>query len=236
MSKLLFLDTETTGNDLANDRLFQISFQIGDTIKTEYFKPPVPITVKSMSITHVTNEMVEGKPPFQASSMKEELEKLLTDHILVAHNARFDVAMLEAEGLKIDKYICTLKLSHYLDTAGIIPEYNLQFLRYYLDLKVEGSAHDAEGDVKVLRALFERQMAKLKESGRDEKELIDEMVKISQTPLLFKKFTFGKYKDKQVAEVAKLDKNYLEWLLKQKLENNEDDEDWIFTLKYYLGN
>lgn len=186
MSKLLFLDTETTGNDLANDRLFQISFQIGDTIKTEYFKPPVPITVKSMSITHVTNEMVEGKPPFQASSMKEELEKLLTDHILVAHNARFDVAMLEAEGLKIDKYICTLKLSHYLDTAGIIPEYNLQFLRYYLDLKVEGSAHDAEGDVKVLRALFERQMAKLKESGRDEKELIDEMVKISQTPLLFK--------------------------------------------------
>ncbi len=37
------------------------------------------------------------------------------------------------------------------------------------------------------------------------------------------------------ADIGKSDSGYLEWLLKSKLENSPDDEDWIFTLKSYLG-
>ena len=35
-------------------------------------------------------------------------------------------------------------------------------------------------------------------------------------------------------EVLKSDKGYLEWLLNQKLTSGDQDEDWIYTLQYYL--
>ncbi len=232
---LLFLDTETTGNDVTKDRLCQICYKTKQNTRTEYFKPPLPISIKSMSITHITNKMVESRPPFEGSEMRQELEKLLTDHVLIAHNAKFDIAILNAEGLIVPNFICTLRLAHHLDTSAIIPEYNLQFLRYYLDLEVDGGAHDALGDVKVLEAIFNRQYQKIKEEGLSDDEAIARMIEISKTPALYKKFSFGKHKDKMIAEVVKTDRGYLEWLLKQKNEDEEPDEDWLYTLNYYLG-
>lgn len=233
--KILFLDTETTGNEVTKDRLCQICYKVDGVTRTEYFKPPVPIGVKSMSITHITNKMVADKGPFEGSEMKKELESLLEESVLVAHNAKFDIAILENEGLKIPNFICTLRVARHLDTDAVIPEYNLQFLRYYLDLEIEGGAHDAEGDVKVLEAIFDRQFQKIKSEGLSDDETVAKMIEISNTPTLYKKFNFGKHKDKTIAEVAKADRGYLEWLLKQKQESDETDEDWIYTLNYYLG-
>jgi len=234
MDNLIFLDTETTGNDLARDRLCQVSFQVGETIRTEYFKPPLPVSVKSSSITHITNKMLADKKPFIGSAMAKDLTKLLKDGILVAHNAKFDISMLEAEGLSVPKFICTLRIARYLDKENKIPEYGLQYLRYYLNLDVEGHAHDAEGDVRVLRALFERQLAKMKAEIPDEEKAIEKMVEISKTPTIFNKFTFGKYKEEIIDEILKEDRRYIEWLLKAKLESGENDEDWIYTLQHYL--
>jgi DNA polymerase III epsilon subunit-like protein len=245
--KLIFLDTETTGNDLKNDRLCQVCFRVfegseekemkeqGNT-RTEYFKPPLPMTVKSMSITHITNKMLEDKPVFEGSQMKKDLEALLKDGVLVAHNAKFDIAMLEAEGLKISKFICTLRVARFLDTGCVIPEYNLQFLRYYLDLEVPGNAHDAEGDVNVLYAVWSRLFSKIKETVKSNDEAIEKMIEISSKPTLFLKFSFGKYKDKKIEEILKTDRGYLEWMLRTKLEEGNDDnnEDMIYTLRHYL--
>jgi len=232
--KILFLDTETTGNDVAKDRLCQICYKTASETRTEYFKPPVPISVKSMSITHITNKMVEGKEAFVTSQMKKDLEQLLADQVLVAHNAKFDIAMLEAEGLVVPRFICTLRVTRHLDENAVIPEYNLQFLRYYLDLEIDGAAHDAEGDVKVTEAIFDRQLQKFKAKGLSEDEAVEEMIKVSNRPILFVKIPFGKYKDKTLEEIVKTDRGYLEWLYKQKLEDGEQDEDWLYTLKYYL--
>ena len=234
MDKLIFLDTETTGNDVTRDRLCQVSFQVGEKVETEYFKPPLPVSVKSSSITHITNIMLTDKKPFVGSAMAKELEKLLKKGILVAHNAKFDIAILEAEGISVPKFICTLRMARYLDKENKIPEYGLQYLRYYLNLDVEGHAHDAEGDVRVLRVLFERQLAKMKLEIPDEEKAIEKMVEISKTPTLFNKFTFGKYKEEIIDEILKEDRRYIEWLLKAKLESGENDEDWIYTLQHYL--
>lgn len=235
MEKLIFLDTETTGAEIGKDRLCQVCYKNFCEVKTEYFKPPLPMSVKSMSITHITNKMLEDKQCFEGSDMQKELKKLLKEGILVAHNAKFDIAMLEAEGVKVPKYICTLRVARFLDKESKIPEYNLQFLRYYLDLDIDAHAHDAEDDVKVLHALFLRLLDKIKEQGKSESEAIEEMVEISSHPSLFSKFNFGKHKDKTLEEVAKTDKRYLEWLLAEKLKNEAGDEDWIYTLKHYLG-
>ncbi len=233
--KLLFLDTETTGNDLAKDRLCQVCYRTATKTRTEYFKPPVPIEIKSMSITHITNKAVADKEAFATSAMKKELEILLADHILVAHNAKFDIAMLEAEGLIVSQFICTLRLARYLDEEAVIPEYNLQYLRYYLDLEIDGPAHEAETDVKVTEAIFERQLQKFKEKNSEEDEVIKEMVRISNQPTILKRIPFGKYKDKMLAEIVQIDRGYLEWLYKQKLTDGEGDEDWLYTLRHYLG-
>ena len=235
MEKLIFLDTETTGNELGKDRLCQVCYKKSCEVKVGFFKPPLPMSVKSMSITHITNKMLEDKECFEGSEMQKELKKLLKDGILVAHNAKFDIAMLEAEGLKVSKSICTLRVARFLDKENKIPEYNLQFLRYYLDLNIDAHAHDAEDDVKVLHALFLRLLDKVKEEIPDEEKAIEKMIEISSKPTLFNKFNFGKHKDKTLEEVSKTDRRYLEWLLNEKLKNEAGDEDWIYTLKHYLG-
>lgn len=235
MNELIFLDTETTGNEIGKDRLCQVCYKTSKGIFTEYFKPPLPMSVKSMSITHITNKMLVDKPSFIGSQMSKDLEALLKDGILIAHNAKFDIAMLESEGLSVPKKICTLRVARHLDPNNLIPEYNLQYLRYFLDLEVEGSAHDAEGDVNVLYAIFQRLLSKLKEELPEGEDAINKMLEISEKPSLFTIFTFGKYKDKKIEEVLKTDRRYLEWLLNSKLENENDDEDWIYTLRHYLG-
>ncbi|HEY0220767.1 MAG TPA: exonuclease domain-containing protein [Candidatus Paceibacterota bacterium] len=232
--EFIFIDTETTGNEIGKDRLCQVCYRTEKDIRVEYFKPPVPVSVKSMSITHITNKMLEDKESFIGSQMEQELQKLLLNGVMVAHNAIFDCAMLQAEGITIPRYICTLKLARFLDKECVIPEYNLQFLRYYLDLEVEGEAHDAEGDVNVLHALFSRLFQKIKESIFDEQLAINKMIEISSTPSLFKKFNFGKYKGQNISEVARSDRGYLEWLLKQKLTSEEDEDDWVYTLRENL--
>lgn len=232
---LIFLDTETTGNDVTKDRLCQVCYKTSSGMTTRYFKPPTPISVESMSITHITNKMVEDKEPFEGSDTKRELQELLNDGVLVAHNAKFDIAMLKAEGLDIPRHICTLRVARYLDKDSVIPKYNLQYLRYYLDLEVKGNAHDAEGDVLVLEAVFKRLFLKVRETSESDDEVIQKMIEISATPSLFAVFSFGKHKDLKIADVAKIDRGYLEWLLAQKESAGDEDEDWIYTLKYYLG-
>lgn len=225
--KLIFLDTESTGNEPAKDRLCQVCYKTGEQTRVEYFKPPIPISVKAMSITHITNKMVADKPAFTDSVMKKDLEKLLEEGILVAHNALFDIAMLRNEGVEVIRFIDTLRVARHLDQDNKIPEYNLQFLRYFLDIEVEGYAHDAEGDVRVLEAVFNRLAKKLN---------IEEMVEISSRPTLFKNFIFGKYKGQSIEEILKTDRRYMEWLYGQMTATGSDtDEDWIFTLKHYLG-
>jgi len=236
MEKLIFLDTETTGNDILKDRLCQVCYKTSDGIFKGYFKPPIPVSIKAMSITNITNAMLEDKEAFNGSSIMKDLQTRLDEEgILVAHNAKFDCAILEAEGMSVPRRICTFRLARHLDPENKIPEYNLSYLRYYLDLDVKDVyAHDAEGDVKVLYALFQRLLAKMTENGLTEEKAVAEMLSVSSRPTLFKLFTFGKYKDKKIEEVVKSDRGYLQWMLDRKLEEGGQDEDWIHTLEYYL--
>ena len=235
MKKLIFLDTETTGNDLVEDRLCQVAYSIDGKMTVKNFKPTVPISIKAMSVTNITNKMVENEEAFQGSDFAKELQELLNENILVAHNAKFDIAMLENEGLTVPNYICTLRLSRYLDEKAEIQEHNMQFLRYYYDIDLDVIAHSADGDVLVLEAVFGHLLALAREKSKidDEEEIIKRMISISKNPSLIRRFSFGKHIDKLVEDVAKEDRGYLEWFLKTK-EEEGTDEDWIYTLKYFL--
>ncbi|MBU1046802.1 3'-5' exonuclease [Patescibacteria group bacterium] len=242
--KLIFLDTETTGNDLKEDRLCQVAYKMDGKMTVKNFKPSVPISVKAMSVTNITNKMVENEEVFQESDFAKELQELLSENILVAHNAKFDIAMLENEGLKVPQYICTLRLSRYLDDKAEIPEHNMQFLRYYYDSDFGFSnengmdvvAHSADGDVLVLEQVYKYLvgLAKEKANTDDEEVIVNRMIEISSHPSLIRRFSFGKHMDKLVEDVAREDMGYLQWFLKTK-EDEGTDEDWIYTLKYFLN-
>ncbi len=252
--QLVFLDTETTGNDVTKDRLCQICYKFEDKknedgvvlkkgeIVTKNFKPPVPISIKAMSVTNITNKMVENEEPFQGSETAKNLQAILRENILVAHNAKFDIAMLNAEGVEVPRSICTLRLARYLDSDCEIQEYSLQFLRYYYEVELDVVPHSAEGDVLVLEAVFNHLYKKAEEKANFDKGesfekrreiIIKRMLEISSQPSLIKKFVFGKHNGEMVADVARTDRPYLEWLFKTKQE--EGDEDWVYTLRHFLG-
>lgn len=229
----LFFDTETTGNG-ENDRLCQIAWKTQNETVNELFNPPLPISYEAMSVHHITQKMVDDKPAFKDSETWKKAKEMFesTDYIPVAHNVQFDLAMLEKEGITPPHSICTLKVARALDIDGKLPMYKLQYLRYALDLNVEGMAHDALGDVLVLEKLFERLLAKLTEQKGSKEEALKEMIAISSRPSFIQTFGFGKHTGKKVRDV---DPGYLEWLLVQKETNNPEDVDWIYTLKTVLG-
>lgn len=239
MKKIIFLDTETTGNEPKKDFLCQLAYKTSEETFCELFKPPIPIPPEASAITHITNKMVADKKAFKESSNYGAIKFMLEspENILVAHNAKFDVAILNNEDIVPQNIICTLRVARALDKNNVIPQYRLQYLRYYLDIEIEAPAHDALGDVLVLEKLYERLLEKImKEYNLTEEQAIEKMIEISSKPSLMNMFNFGKYNSKTVEEVAKIDRGYLEWMLGQKEMNNaENEEDWIYTLRYYLG-
>jgi DNA polymerase III epsilon subunit-like protein len=202
------------------------------------FKPAIPIPPEASAITHITNKMVADKKAFQESDNYGPIKLLLEDptSVMVAHNAKFDLAIIEKEGIVPVNYIDTLRVARALDTKNVIPQYKLQFLRYYLGIEIEADAHDALGDVLVLEKLFERLLDKIiQEDKISKEEAIEKMIEISKKPSLMHTFTFGKHIGKTLEEVKNIDRGYLEWMLAQKEQNPANEEDWIYTLKHYLG-
>lgn len=236
MDNILFFDTETTGNT-GNDFICQLAYKHHGEEFSELYKPPIPIPPEASAVHHITNKMVADKEVFRESKDYERIKNLFegAHTIPVAHNAKFDNAMILKEGISIPRFICTLRIARHLDRENKIPRYNLQFLRYYLGIEIEATAHDALGDVKVLAALFERLRDKMiKECGGNEEQALAEMLAISARPSIIPLFSFGKYHGKNVADIARSDPGYLRWLLTEKRKSETDEEDWIYTLGQYV--
>ncbi|MFO1479777.1 MAG: hypothetical protein U1F40_06220 [Turneriella sp.] len=54
-------------------------------------------------------------------------------------------------------------------------------------------------------------------------------------PLLLRKFNFGKYRGRSIVRVPLQTAATCSKLLGQKLDSGENDENWIYTLRHYLG-
>lgn len=236
MSKIIFFDTETTGNE-QKDFLIQIAYKTDKENFTGLYKPEIKIPPEASAVHHISNKMVENKKSFKDSDDQAKIKKLFEDKdsVVVAHNASFDLMIIKKEDIEPKNFICTLRVARHLDPEGKIERYNLQYLRYLLEIEVDATAHDAMGDVLVLEKLFDRLKNKIIEQDNvNESEAIGKMIEISLHPSLLRTFGFGKYNGKKIEEVAKIDRGYLEWLLGQKETSGQIDEDWIYTLRHYL--
>lgn len=235
---IIFFDTETTGNT-DQDRLLQLAVKergVETPRVNAIYQPPVPISIESMAIHHITERKTQKRPRFTESSEYFDIKKLFESDgvVAVAHNANFDIAMLAREEIVPRLSICTYKVARALDPNELIENYRLQYLRYLLGLEIDAAAHDALGDVIVLEAIFERLLAKMVKQFGDEDKAMQEMINISARPLLYTTLRFGKHKGKKIEDVARTDPGYLEWLLHEKRKNSAEETDWIYTLEHYL--
>jgi DNA polymerase III epsilon subunit-like protein len=246
MAKYILFDTETTGNQ-EQDRIIQVGAMIvhsRDEIEVldELCLADVPISIEAMEVHNITPDVIENQPSYSETDFAKILEKHnQKENYLIAHNISFDLAMVKKEGFENNYTIIdTLRCAKHLLPDS--PYHRLQYLRYALELyKTEGAeasklgitikAHDAIGDVLVMKLLLSKLVLLAKAQFPENKNPMETLVKLTETPVLIKVFKFGKHKGKEVAQVAKEDTGYLTWMRK----NMDMDEDLQFTLDYYLG-
>lgn len=236
---IYLFDTETTGNG-PSDRLCQLAVKersIDAPLVNELYKPPIQIPPAASAVHHISNKMVADKPSFVESAEYQKIKELFEseENLVVAHNAAFDVQMLQLEGIAPKNIICTYKVVQHLDRNGEFEMYRLQYLRYALDMELDVPAHDAFADVLVLEKLFEYLLSRImEEKSIDENAALLLMQEMTNTPVLVREFNFGKYKGKSLEEISLTAPDYLEWLLGQKEMNPSGEEDWLYTLRFYL--
>ncbi|HUH43464.1 MAG TPA: 3'-5' exonuclease [Sulfurimonas sp.] len=244
--KYVILDTETTGIG-EEDRVIQLGFIVlGEKdieVQNEFFSTSVPISFGAMETHGITPNMLEGKPSCTESESYKRLNELnIDENYLIIHNAKFDIGMLEKEGFKTQmKVIDTLRVAKHM-----LPDeeaHRLQYFRYKMglykeeqkeadELNIVIKAHDAIGDVLVLKLL----LSKLKElvlAQFPNENPVEKMVDLTATPIMIKSFNFGKYRGKTLLEVASSDAPYLRWML-SNMENL--DEDMRYSINTLLAN
>lgn len=229
---LIFFDTETTGLEV-NDRLCAIGLVEGNEVYYELINPLKKVPPSASAIHHITNEMLKEAPVFALSKSYEKLIDLNTpETVLVSHNAPFDLAMLQKEGITWQgKVIDTLKCSKALmdDLDG----YSLQFLRYELRLYrneadtfrnygINITPHHPVSDALHAKMIYEYLL-----------DLADEetLISVSQRHVLLTRLPFGKYAKKRIEEIALKDAAYLKWMLESLMDM---DEDLRYSIEHYL--
>ena len=235
---LIFLDIETTGLESV-DRICSIAVIAVNskeiTSKYDLVNEGKKISSKASSINHITNEMLKKKPKLRDSEVYKFLqEHNCDDSTIIAHNVKFDLKMLRISGFEWHgKAIDTLRV-----TKHLIPEcehFSLQFLRYELKLyadepkemlkckiKDEIIAHNALSDSLHVKLLYEYLL---------EIKSYNELVELSFKNVLIQKFEFGKYSGRYIEEISMCDRGYLEWMLGNIMDL---DEDLRYSVEYYL--
>jgi DNA polymerase-3 subunit epsilon/exodeoxyribonuclease X len=236
---LIFLDLETTGleEDAKICSVGLIGVETDGTLHAMYelLNEGKKIPPQASAIHHITNEMVRGKPKLLESEVYAFLQKHNSKTTtIVSHNAPFDLQKLMACGYEFaGETIDTLRL-----TRALIPEcefFSLQFLRYELKLyKQEPSEclacgmqdgvtpHNALGDALVTKLLYEYLL---------EDTCHEKMVALLEQKILLHKLPFGKYQGRTIEEIAAYDRGYLEWILSNILDL---DEDLRYSIDYHL--
>jgi len=240
LAKYILFDTETTGNQ-EEDRIIQVGAMIVDAkgeveVFDELCSTDIAIKIEAMAVHGITPDLIEGKAPFIETNFYKSLESLNNqENFLIAHNMPFDMGMIEKEGFVSQlRVIDTLRVAKHL-----LPEQKskaLQYLRYALELyKEEQSeankynitikAHDAIGDVLVMKLLLSKLVALTKEKFPEDNPML-KMQELTSTPIFIETFAFGKHKGKKIEDVCKSDMGYINWMKKHM----DLDVDMKYTL------
>ncbi len=164
------VDCETTGTDPATDEIVSLALVLLDpdgsetARRTWLVRPSCPIPAEATAVHGIGDEDVAGAPAF--SDIAADVLDLLDRAVFAAHNAGFDLAMLQRSfaqaGLEYrpPAVACTLEAFRLLDPRA--PNHRLESICERRGITLEG-AHEALGDVlataSLLRLLLDQGLA-----------------------------------------------------------------------------
>lgn len=224
---ICFFDLETTGTNIATDRIVEISilkiFPNGNKEShTWRVNPEMPIPSQSSEIHGIYDKDVAEEPTFKELASK--VRDLIKGADLAGYNSnRFDIPLLAEEMLRADMDFSMEKVAA-VDVQTIFHKKEKRTLeaayRFYCDKDLT-DAHSAEADTnatfEVLEAQLDRypdlenNMKWLAEFSRHRK-FADFAGFIAYNKEGKEVFAFGKHKGKLVEEVLEKEPGYFGWI------------------------
>lgn len=225
---LAFIDLETTGINLATDRIIEIAIVkvLPDgkrSVKRKLINPQMPIPKQSSDVHGITDEMVKDAPAFK--EVAHELKQMLDGCDIAGYNSnRFDIPMLVEEFLRAEVDF-EMKGRRLLDVQNIFHKMEQRTLsaayKFYCNKMLDG-AHSAEVDATATHEVLIAQIQRYPDLGTSVESILklvgeEQIVDFARRFVLengVEVFNFGKYKGKPVAEVLKTEPQYYDWMMK----------------------
>lgn len=234
---LVFFDLETTGVNIASDRIVELSYYKlypnGSSESKTYRVRPVqmmlgqevtmPIPAEASAVHGIYDADVADCPTFR--QIAPEVAKVIEDSDLAGYNSNhFDVPLLAEEFLRVGLNI-DLKSKKMIDAYTIFQKNeprNLTAAYKFFCNKDLADAHSANADTmatyEVLMAQLERYdipttVAELSEYSQGATRFADFAGRIAYDNEGVEIFNFGKYKGMRVKDVFRRDSGYFGWLV-----------------------
>lgn len=224
---LVFFDLETTGINIAKDRIVEISIiKIHPDGKedryTQRVNPVIEIPFEASQVHGITNEMVLNEPTFKEIAPK--IKEMIKGCDLAGFNSnRFDIPLLAEEMLRAETDF-SMKNRHAIDIQTIYHKKEQRTLsaayKFYCDKDLT-DAHSAEADTFATFEVLKAQLEKYEDLENDVKSLSEFSSHRDRADfagfILFDDkgeeiFSFGKYKGKRVTEIFAQDPGYYAWI------------------------
>lgn len=225
---LAVIDLETTGTNVASDRIIEIAIIKVFPDKTTQSKvkrinPGMPIPAGSTAIHGIRDEDVKDAPSFKQAA--HELKQFMENCDLAGYNSnRFDIPLLVEEFLRADiefdvskrKFVDVQRIFHLMEKRTLGAAY-----KFYCDKQLE-NAHSAEADALATYEILEAQLGRYEQLQQDIDSLADftkeeDYIDFARRLVMQggqEVFNFGKYKGRSVREVLKAEPQYYDWMMK----------------------
>ncbi len=224
---IVFFDLETTGVNIAKDRIVEIAIlkvhpNGNKESKTWLVNPEIEIPKEASDIHGITNEQVVAEPTFKELAV--EVSKMIAGCDLAGFNSnRFDIPLLAEElmraGIDFDmnnrKAIDVQVIFHKKEQRTLSAGY-----QFYCHKELEG-AHGAEADTNATYEILLAQLEKYEDIGTSVDELSEYSTHGKRADfagfILMNEddkeiFSFGKYKGRTVEDVFKENPGYNAWI------------------------
>jgi DNA polymerase III subunit epsilon len=225
---IIFFDLETTGINVASDRIVELSYlkidlQGNETSKTILINPTIPIPSQSTEIHGISDVDVKDAPTF--ASLAKNLAREFEGCDLAGYNSnKFDIPLLAEEFLRADVDI-DLQKRKFIDVQVIFMKMEQRTLaaalQFYCQKDLE-NAHSAEADTRATYEILQAQLDRYPDLKNDMASLAEFSSHNKNADLIgriifnedkVEVFNFGKYKGIPVAEVLSKDPGYYGWMM-----------------------